>query len=97
MFVPVEVAVRKLAERRAALETKLKGELTLRTRKYTVEVELPQVEQALRRVHEGTYGDCVECGESIEAKRLEAIPEVLLCKTCEDDARRVVATRERKG
>ena len=35
---------------------------------------LTQVEAALRRIDEGTYGKCVNCGQPIPEKRLEAIP-----------------------
>lgn len=40
---------------------------------------LAQVEDALRRLDEGTYGICVVCGEPIEESRLRAIPETPYC------------------
>ena len=92
----VEQTLLRLRERRAALELKLKGELSEWTRNYTLTVELPQVEVATRRVHEGAYGDCVDCGEAIEPRRLAAIPEVLVCKPCEDSAPRSPNDRERR-
>ena len=46
----------------------------------TVESEtLEQVEDALKRVADGTYGKCVECGLPIDEKRLEAIPWTPYC------------------
>ncbi|MGA8025920.1 MAG: TraR/DksA family transcriptional regulator [Bryobacteraceae bacterium] len=35
---------------------------------------LAQVREALRRMEEGTYGTCLDCGKPIEPARLNAIP-----------------------
>ena len=35
---------------------------------------LTEVQQALKRIEDGTYGLCVVCGKPIPEKRLEAIP-----------------------
>ena len=35
---------------------------------------LTEVERALERIEQGTYGKCVNCGQPIPEKRLEAIP-----------------------
>lgn len=40
---------------------------------------LVQVEDALRRIDEGTYGNCLDCGREIEPARLEAIPWTPYC------------------
>lgn len=40
---------------------------------------LEQVEDALKRVDDGTYGRCVICGRTISAARLEAIPWTPYC------------------
>jgi RNA polymerase-binding protein DksA len=40
---------------------------------------LDQVEEALARIDAGTYGLCVVDGESIDAKRLEAMPWTPYC------------------
>lgn len=40
---------------------------------------LSQVNSALLRIENGTYGECSECGEEIDEKRLEAIPYATLC------------------
>jgi len=44
-----------------------------------VEAELADVERALRRLDEGTYGLCEACGQSISDDRLEAIPAARFC------------------
>ena len=40
---------------------------------------LGQVQDALRRIEDGTYGTCIACGRQIEAARLEAIPWAQYC------------------
>ncbi len=44
---------------------------------------LVEVQQALARIENGTYGICSNCGQPIPEKRLEAIPWANLCITCE--------------
>src|SRR5262252_5940298 len=46
---------------------------------------LAEVQQALARIENGTYGICSNCGEPIPEKRLEAIPWASLCVTCEPE------------
>ncbi len=41
-----------------------------------------QVEHALRRLSEGTYGKCEHCGEVIDPLRLEAFPAATSCVRC---------------
>ena len=44
--------------------------------------EIASVNRALTRIEQGSYGECVRCGEPISPKRLEARPEAALCFTC---------------
>ena len=55
---------------------------------------LNKVDAALRRLDEGTYGDCFECGEEISEARLRALPFAVRCKDCEE-ARETAEQRER--
>ena len=41
-----------------------------------------QIRSALRRIKEGSYGVCEECGGEIEPARLEALPLASLCIKC---------------
>lgn len=43
---------------------------------------LEQIEAALERIEEGTYGQCEECGVRIPKARLNAIPYATLCIKC---------------
>lgn len=44
--------------------------------------ELRAIEAALRRIHEGHYGTCVQCGGAIRPERLEVLPHAPLCSDC---------------
>ena len=44
---------------------------------------LSEVEQALRRIEQGTYGRCEQCGREIALGRLVAIPYARLCVECQ--------------
>jgi DnaK suppressor protein len=46
---------------------------------------LEALEAAIARFERGTYGECLECGETIAYKRLRARPEALLCLECQED------------
>lgn len=48
--------------------------------------QLREVEFALDRLDLGEYGSCAECGASISAKRLQAIPWAGYCVDCQDMA-----------
>jgi DnaK suppressor protein len=45
---------------------------------------LADLEEALARVDAGTFGECLNCGQEIGIKRLEAIPQARYCVTCQD-------------
>jgi DnaK suppressor protein len=45
--------------------------------------ELREVEAALRRIREGTYGQCEDCGDEIGRERLEVYPTAKRCIDCQ--------------
>lgn len=47
---------------------------------------IAQITDALDRLHAGTYGTCVRCGEAIAPARLEAIPHASACISCQSHA-----------
>jgi DnaK suppressor protein len=47
-------------------------------------LSLRRIESALTRIERGEFGECIECGEWIGAKRLEWDPLVLKCIDCAD-------------
>lgn len=44
--------------------------------------EMQRIRGALRRMDEGTYGECLQCEEPITPGRLHADPSVLFCLEC---------------
>ncbi len=57
-----------------------------------IEAELSDVEHALRRIDEGTYGTCEACGKRIDDARLEVVPAARFCV-----ADQAVAEREARS
>lgn len=43
---------------------------------------LTEIEDAVRRIDEGTFGTCERCGSSIDPERLDALPYARLCLEC---------------
>jgi DnaK suppressor protein len=62
---------------------------------------LQRINEALSRLHHGTYGCCVDCGSRISERRLRALPFAVRCKTCEEERERAdvsdraIAARQR--
>jgi RNA polymerase-binding protein DksA len=40
------------------------------------------IDEALRRIQEGTYGKCVKCSMLISTSRLQAVPHARMCIDC---------------
>ena len=49
---------------------------------------LRQVQAALRRMHDGSFGTCIECDWAISLKRLAAVPWASRCIQCQEAADR---------
>lgn len=50
------------------------------------EAERREVQAALVRVQDGSYGDCVECGEAVGLERLRIAPAAGRCVRCQERA-----------
>lgn len=46
--------------------------------------QLALVEDALSRIEDGTYGECLMCGEQVPPARLKAIPWARYCVNCQE-------------
>jgi RNA polymerase-binding protein DksA len=64
-----------------AMDSRLKNKETLLINH--VEHQLEDVNQALDRLENGTYGICISCGENIQAARLEIMPSAAFCIECQ--------------
>ncbi len=66
-------------EEEAAETLELENRLSLEKR---IKDQLAEVEHALHKFEEGTYGLCEGCGQSIDPARLEALPQARRCMSC---------------
>lgn len=49
------------------------------------------IDEALRKINEGTYGICEDCGEEISEKRLGVMPTATLCISCKENKEQLEA------
>jgi RNA polymerase-binding protein DksA len=59
----------------------VRWELNL-ARRDRVESRIEELEHAMERLAEGSYGVCESCGKPIDLERLEALPQAELCIEC---------------
>lgn len=59
--------------------------------------ELQDVEAALARMGDGSYGSCVDCGDEIALARLKANPASLRCLSCQEKHERTQSTIRKAG
>lgn len=53
------------------------------------EQQIEEIEEALQRMEDGSYGVCEECGQPIRLERLYALPTASLCIDCQEKLERV--------
>ncbi|KAF0197999.1 MAG: TraR/DksA family transcriptional regulator [Bacillota bacterium] len=54
---------------------------------------LEDIEAALARIEQGTYGRCAKCSDYIEKARLQVLPQATLCSHCSAKVANIVAHR----
>src|SRR6476660_3513778 len=47
-----------------------------------------KIDEALKRIHSGEFGQCESCEEEIDLKRLQARPTTTLCVACKEEQER---------
>lgn len=58
-------------------------------------VKIKQIDDALERVDDGSYGVCESCGLEIAEERLVAMPFTRLCRDCQQDQEREAKSQRR--
>jgi DnaK suppressor protein len=58
-------------------------------------VKIKQIDDALGRMEEGSYGVCESCGLEIAEERLQAMPFTRLCRDCQQDMEREAKSQRR--
>ncbi len=66
--------------------TESEGDEVLEDMGKAVVDEITQINTALQRIEIGTYGECTRCGETIDEKRLKALPFTANCLDCAREA-----------
>ena len=57
--------------------------------------KLVEIDEALERIEDGTYGICEECGKRITSNRLKIMPFARLCVPCKSDSEKQVGQYKR--
>jgi DnaK suppressor protein len=71
-------------EEEAAESMELEKRLALENRLNSL---LAEVDRALQKMDEGTYGTCDNCQQIIDPARMEALPQAILCLNCRQKAK----------
>ena len=81
------IAIEKSADQMDEIQYASERDLAIRNvdRESTL---LRDVKAALRRIHDGSFGTCVDCESAIGSKRLAAVPWASRCIECQDAADR---------
>jgi DnaK suppressor protein len=58
-------------------------------------VKIKQIDDALERLDDGTYGVCESCGLEIAEERLQAMPFTRLCRDCQQDQEKEARSQRR--
>ena len=75
--VELDTSIGRLSRMEAMQDQQMALELRRRKKR-----QLARVNNALRRLDEGTYGLCELCGGSISEERLEAFRDMMTCVNC---------------
>jgi DnaK suppressor protein len=60
----------------------MQGQAMARASEQRRVTEIARIDAALKRVGDGSFGECLGCGDDIEEKRLAVDPAATLCIDC---------------
>ena len=91
-----EISIERSSDEFDQVRDAIEREVTIR-RLEVDSVRDREIETALQRIQEGTYGACLRCDSDISLKRLTAVPWTPYCLFCQDraDQERKEASSER--
>jgi DnaK suppressor protein len=87
--LPAEASVVKDAEEQSVDDFVQEVDFALMEMKSAT---LRKIDEAMRRLEEGGYGTCAECGADIAEARLTAVPFADLCRACQEQAEQRAAS-----
>jgi len=53
-----------------------------------------KIDEAIRKLEEGTYGQCEDCSDEISAERLKILPFAIRCRDCQEDHEQLMAVEK---
>ena len=59
--------------------------------------DLQRIDEAIRKIDEGTYGLCEDCGEEISEERLKILPYAIFCIDCKERREQIEAMERKEG
>lgn len=59
--------------------------------------DLQKIDEALRKLEEGTYGICEDCGEEISEQRLKILPYAIYCIDCKEKREKIEEMEKKEG
>jgi DnaK suppressor protein len=91
-----DIAIEKSADQMDEIQYATERDLAIRNvdRDSTL---LRAVKAALRRIHDGSFGTCIDCESAISPKRLAAVPWAPRCIQCQDSTDRDMRERADGG
>jgi DnaK suppressor protein len=78
-----DIAIEKSADQVDEIQCASERDIAIRNVNRESSV-LRDIRAALRRIHDGSFGTCIDCECAISPKRLVAVPWALRCVQCED-------------
>ena len=88
-----EILIENAAEEFDRLQQQMNREVAIRNLDRESKL-LKEVQAAIKRVDEGTYGNCLRCEEEIPEKRMKAVPWAAYCVPCQESMDRHRAAGE---
>lgn len=59
--------------------------------------DIRKIDESLRKIKEGTYGKCEDCGEEISEERLKVMPSAIYCVDCQEKRELFEALERKEG
>ena len=88
-----EILIENAAEDFDRLQQQMNREVAIRNLDRESKL-LKEVQAAMKRVEEGSYGTCLRCEEEIPEKRMKAVPWAAYCVPCQETIERQRAAGE---
>jgi len=88
-----EILIENAAEDFDRLQQQMNREVAIRNLDRESKL-LKEVNAAMKRVDEGSYGTCLRCDEEIPEKRMKAVPWAAYCVPCQEAIERQRAAGE---